>query len=230
MSRKSRIDPAEKVKAVEDVLAGRISEGRKARELGVVRSALQRWIVIYKSSGPAGLLHQDHNKVYSKEIKFAAVNDYLSGRGSLSDIAIKYGLRSDCQLRHWIKDYNAQGTITSRGSGGGSYLKKARQTTLEERQEIVQYCLDHDCNYGETAKKYECSYQQVRNWVLKYKEMDDAGLQDRRGRRAGTQPSRTKEEELRDELARVKRENADLKMENELLKKLRELKMKDRNL
>jgi transposase len=64
--------------------------------------------------------------------------------------------------------------------------------------------------------KYQCSYQQIRNWVLKYKEMGEEGLQDRRGRRVGTQPSRTKEEALRDELARIKRENEDLKMENAL--------------
>ncbi|WP_438763590.1 helix-turn-helix domain-containing protein [Enterococcus sp. AZ194] len=38
------------------------------------------------------------------------------------------------------------------------------------------------------ALKYQVSYQQVRNWVKKYEAKDTAGLENRRGRRIGTQP------------------------------------------
>ena len=41
----------------------------------------------------------------------------------------------------------------------------ARQTTPEERLEIVRDCLANGKNYGSMALKYNCSYQQVRNWV-----------------------------------------------------------------
>ena len=78
--------------------------------------------------------------------------------------------------------------------------------------------------------KYNCSYQQVRNWVLRYEQMGTAGLEDRRGRRTGSQPARTLEEELRDKIAELERRNHDLQMENDLLKKVRELEMKDRYL
>ncbi|NAD74204.1 helix-turn-helix domain-containing protein, partial [Enterococcus hirae] len=81
-------------------------------------------------------------------------------------------------------------------------------------------------NYGKTAIKYQVSYQQVRNWVLKYKEMGEAGLKDRRGHRAGTEPSRTPEEEMRDRLAEQERKIKLLEMENDLLKKVRELERK----
>jgi transposase-like protein len=80
------------------------------------------------------------------------------------------------------------------------------------------------------ALKYNCSYQQVRNWVLRYEKMGAAGLEDRRGRRAGSQPARTPEEELRDKIAELERKNRELQMENDLLKKVRELEMKDRYL
>ena len=60
--------------------------------------------------------------------------------------------------------------------------------------------------------------------------MGKSGLEDRRGHRTGTEPSRTPEEELRDRIAQLERQNRDLRMENDLLKKLRELKMKDRSL
>ena len=107
-------------------------------------------------------------------------------------------------------------------------MRKTRETTFEERLLIVQDCLDNNKNYGAMALKYNCSYQQVRNWVLRYEQMGSAGLEDRRGRRAGTQPARTLEEEMRDKIAELERKNRELQMENDLLKKIRELEMKDR--
>ena len=49
--------------------------------------------------------------------------------------------------------------------------------------------------------------------------MGQAGLEDRRGRRIASLPSRTPEEELRDKIAELERRNLDLQMENDLLKK-----------
>ena len=67
------------------------------------------------------------------------------------------------------------------------------------------------------ALKYDCSYQQVRNWVERY-ENGKCRFEDRRGRRIGSKPSRTPEEELRDRIAELERKNKDLQMENDLLK------------
>ena len=77
----------------------------------------------------------------------------------------------------------------------------------------------NDKNYGAMALKYQCSYQQVRNWVKRYEKMGSKGLEDRRGRRVGSLPSRAPEEELRDRIAELERKNLDLQMENNLLKK-----------
>ena len=230
MSRKSKIDSAEKVKIIERVLANEISVTEAARLIGVDRSSIRDWCNLYLSDGPSALMVQSNNKTYSKELKLQAVQEYLDGKSSQRDIAKKYHLRSSCQLRNWIKVYTTHGEIKSRTSGGGSYMRKARSTTPEERLAIVQDCLANDKNYGAMALKYQCSYQQVRNWVLRYEKMGSAGLEDRRGRRAGTQPARTPEEELRDKIAELERRNRDLQMENDLLKKVRELEMKDRYL
>ena len=62
-------------------------------------------------------------------------------------------------------------------------MTKDRKTTFEERVEIVQYCIAHDCNYAKTAEKYQVSYQQVRSYTLKYQKKGVEGLQDRLGRR-----------------------------------------------
>ena len=230
MSRKSRIDSAEKVKIVERVLASEIGVREAGRLTCVDGSTIRQWRDLYLSDGPTALMAQHKNKVYSQELKLQAVHEYLDGASSQSDIVKKYHLRSKRQLYDWIKVYTTHGEISARTNGGGSYMRKARQTTPEERLEIVQDCLANDKNYGAMALKYNCSYQQVRNWVLRYEKMGSAGLEDRRGRRAGTQPSRTPEEELRDKIAELERRNRDLQMENDLLKKVRELEMKDRYL
>ncbi len=233
MSRKSKIDPALKVQLVEMYLNGEISIMEAGRLAGLAETSqtpFHKWVNIYRNEGPEGLLEQHNNKHYPKDLKLQAVTDYLDGLGSLQDIAFKYGLRSYTQLRTWVKQYNTHGEIGSRTSGGGSYMKKARKTSFDERLEIVRYCLAHDRNYADTALKYECSYQQVRNWVLNYEKMGSAGLEDRRGHRSGTLPSRTPEEELRDKIAQQERMILDLQMENDLLKKVRELEMKDRSL
>lgn len=78
------------------------------------------------------------------------------------------------------------------------------------------------------ALRYQCSYQQVHNWVKHYEEMGTAGLEDRRGREAGSMPNRTPEEELRDKISELNRRNKEFQMENDLLKKVRELEMRDR--
>ena len=233
MSRKSKIDPVLKVQLVEQYLRDEIGvreAGRLAGLSGNGTDSFRKWVAIYQNEGPSGLLDQVHNKHYPLELKLNAVNDYLHGEGSLLEIMRRYGIRSKKALQDWIKQYNTHGEIRCRGSGGGSYMRKARNTTPEERLEIVRDCLANDKNYGATALKYNCSYQQVRNWVLRYEKMGSAGLEDRRGRRAGTQPARTPEEELRDKIAELERRNSDLQMENDLLKKVRELEMKDRYL
>lgn len=105
-------------------------------------------------------------------------------------------------------------------------MSKARKTAFKERVGIVYYCITHHRNYGKAAIKHQVSYQQVRNWVLKYDEMGEEGLKDRRGHRAGTEPSRTPEEEMRDCLAEKERRIKQLEMENDLLKKVREFERK----
>ena len=107
-------------------------------------------------------------------------------------------------------------------------MTKGRETTPEERIEIAKECIGNNNNYGEIALKHQVSYQQVYGWVKKYRAMGDAGLEDRRGHRSGTLPSRTPEEELRDRVAQLERKNRYLEMENELLKKVKELERRRR--
>lgn len=96
-----------------------------------------------------------------------------------------------------------------------------RKTTLEERKEIVDYCINHNRSYKDTAEKFDVSYSQVYSWVKKYDVHGEDGLADRRGYH--------KTDDVVDELERLRRENLRLKrqleekdMAVELLKKVKE--------
>ena len=108
MSRKSKIDPVEKVKIVERYLTGKIGIMQAGKIANIAYQSVQRWVRIYKAEGPIGLLNQTKNRSYSKTLKINAVNDYLSGRGSLGDICQKYDIRSSKQLTDWIKVINVK--------------------------------------------------------------------------------------------------------------------------
>ena len=98
-------------------------------------------------------------------------------------------------------------------------MKQGRETTLEERIQIVRECIACGKNYGEMALKYKVSYQQVRTWTLRFEEMGEIGLEDRRGERKISQTPRSKEEELEKRIAELEHENHLLKLECELRKK-----------
>ena len=101
-------------------------------------------------------------------------------------------------------------------------MTKGRKTTFEQRVEIVQYCISHTHNYAETAEKYGISYQQVRNYTIKYEKDGIDALQDNRGKRK-SYASLTEIERLRAELKLEKSKRQKAEMEVSFLKKLDEI-------
>ena len=51
MSRKSKINPIEKVKIVERYLRGEIGMRQAGKELGIAYQSIQKWVSIYKGKG-----------------------------------------------------------------------------------------------------------------------------------------------------------------------------------
>lgn len=228
MARKSKIELSLKLELVQSVIAGRLSQREAARRAGVNKSTFAEWVRIYRIEGVEGLLPTTQNRVYDPALKKCAVEDYLSGGGSLSTICDKYKIHSHCQLLDWIKVYTTHGDFSRRKfSGGGSTMSKTRKVTQEEKLAIVKDCLASGENYGATAKKYAVSYQQVRNWTIKFKEYGEAGLEDRRGKRKKDQEPRTELEEAQIEIERLKHKLYMAEMENNLLKKLAELERRN---
>lgn len=228
MPQKRRSKKEEIIQAVREYKTGRTSAAKLAQRRGVNESTVRRWIKAYEAEGSKAFEPHERNRAYSEEQKAEAVRAYLAGEGSQEEIARRYKIRSTKQLYNWVKVYNAHGDFNSvKNSGGGSYMKQGRETTQEERVQIVRECLAGGKNYGAMALKYKVSYQQVRNWTLRYEEMGEAGLEDRRGRRKKDQKPRTELEKAQIEIEQLKHKLYLSEMENGLLKKLEEIERRD---
>lgn len=215
----SKISVETKMDAVHRYLLYGESYESIANSIGVNRTTIKDWCRLYESEG-MGSFVRERNNHYSREFKTEVVEYYLSGKGSHQDVCKLFRIRATRTLRTWIKLYNGHELKAS--SGGGTIMTKGRKTTFEERIEIVSECLKAGQNYEETAEKYQVSYQQVYQWVHKYKEKGIDGLIDRRGR--------TKPVSEMSELEKIKAENKILKaqlerkeLENIFLKKVDEI-------
>ena len=224
----SKYLPEIKIKACEDYLSGKLSHKEICMKYGIhfcekkCNSMLNEWLPRYLANGAVAFLKTSGNQSYSSEFKKMIVLEYLSGKGSYNDIAAKYNLRAKSQLQNWVLLYNANRELKDYNPKQEVYMADARRkTTIEERKEIVKYCIEHNRNYKETASIYDVSYSQVYSWVKKYDANGEEALTDKRGRH--------KTDDEVDELERLRRENARLKrqleekdMLAELLKKVQE--------
>ena len=221
MSRKVKYSIEEKLNAVQNYLDGKESMYSIANRFGIDVSSVSLWVNKYKAMG-VDAFSTNQNKHYTKEEKEQAIAAYLHGEGSLMSICKKFKIHSTTQLRNWIKKYNGHEELKSSGTGGSIIMTKGRKTTFEERVEIVQYCIAHNRNYAKTAEQYQVSYQQARNYIVKYEAGGVEALRDNRGKRK--RPDEMSElEKLRAEVKILKAEKERAEMEASFLKKLEEI-------
>ena len=227
MSQNKKLEAEEKVKIIQAQLRGEYSIKEAFQRAGVSRTTFRGWEAIYEAEGIEGFTRQG-KRAYGAAEKRAAVEEYLKGGSSIQGICKKYRISDSHVFRRWLKVYNAHGDFNSvKYSGGGSCMKRGRDTTEEERLEIVKDCLASGKNYGEMALKRQVSYQQVRTWTLRFEEMGEAGLEDRRGKRKKDQTPRTELEAAQIEIERLKHKLYMAEMERDLLKKLDEIERRD---
>ena len=212
-----------KLEAVERYKRGEGSQDSIAHEYGVKKASFRQWLANYEAMGPSGLVAVHTNSKYSMELKDAAVKAYLWGEGSQEKTCKKYNIRSKKQLRDWITLYNGHKELRATGGQGrGIYMTKGRLTTLDERIEIVSYCIAKGKDYSAAIVKYGVSYQQIYSWVGKYEALGVEGLIDKRGKRK-LLDEMTEVERLRAENKMLRAENEQKEMEIAVLKKVREI-------
>lgn len=160
-------------------------------------------------------------RAYSNDLKLQVVNEALSSDISIQELATKYSIRSSQSIRLWIKQFQAGKELKRFNSEPGGDCV-AKQTTLEERVMIAQYCIENEKNYRETARVFHVTYNQVHRWVKRYETYGEDGLIDGRGR-GKPKTVLTDIEKSALEIEVLKKQNEFLRMENEVLKKEREI-------
>lgn len=224
MLRKGKLTNEERKKAAQEYIEGKGSYKVIAEKYGIKSEALRIMVQRAKHDGIETIGIEGQNRKYSRELKYKAIQEYLTGKGSQTDICLKYGIKSKTTLQNWIKCYNIGKDLKERTrSERGITMNKGRKTTQEERTEIVAYCIENGKDYGLTMKKYGVSYQQIYSWVRKYEEKGAAGLTDRRGK-AKPEEELTETDRLRMENKILQAKLKDQEMEIAILKKLKELR------
>ena len=222
MRRKIGVSYEKRLDAVEKYLRHDCSMNDLAKQLKVHRTAVRQWITRYQAFGSEGLQDSCKNQPYSSTLKEAAVLDYLSGNYSQLELCGKYGIKSTTQLRNWVSKYNGHEKLKSSGTGGIPIMTQGRKTSFEERVEIVQYCIEHQNNYVETAQKYHVSYQQAYSWTTKFETQGVEALQDKRGKRKPLEKM-SEFEKLKAENRLLEAKSKRQQMEIDFLKKLEEI-------
>lgn len=221
MGRKTKYSADEKINTINAYLAGKGSLTSFANKLGVNTNTFIEWVNNYESMG-AEAFYASKNKHYTREEKLQAVQAYLAGEGSYVQLCKRFKITTTKLLRNWVKRYNGHEKLNASGIGGTVIMTKGRTTTFDERVEIASYCIAHNHNYTEASEKFNVSYQQARNYTVKYEEKGIIGLQDNRGRRK-TDDSLSEIEKLKAELKLEKAKRTQAEMEVAFLKKLDEI-------
>ena len=216
----------EKLRIIKLVLEDKHSITSTSTKEGIDRTTLAEWIRNYEVSGIETFLHTGNAKRTASE-KEMAVQEYLSGQGSLREICKKHKISSTRTLRQWISLYNGHKELKASGTGGRNLMTEGRKTTFEERIEIVQFCIANRKNYGLTMDKFDVSYQQIYLWVRKYEENGVDGLLDRRGK-AKPENELTELDRLKAENKMLAAKNQELQMEIDVIKKLKEVERRYR--
>ena len=159
---KSPHTPEFKAKVSQEYLDGLGSFPFLANKYSIGLQTIQSWVSKYKLYGILAFQNKAGNKKYTSKFKTMCVEAVLSGEGSVNDITAKYNISSRSVLRGWILRYNADIELKDYDPKGEVYMANSRRkTTIEERKEIIKYCIEHNRNYKEAASLYDISYSQV---------------------------------------------------------------------
>lgn len=223
MGRKPKLSAEIKISICKQYLNGEKSAIKLSGEYDVNTRTINRWAQKYQSIGASAFNLKIHNASYTKEFKQQVVEAYLNGEGSMEDLANRYDISSHETLHQWIRKYNNLEELKNYDPKPEVYMKdRSRKTALAERMEIVNYCLEHESNYKQTAELFDVSYTQVYQWVKKYQSHGEDGLVDRRGKHKSDEQL-SDNEALHRKVKILERQLREKEMEIDLLKKVEEI-------
>jgi transposase len=145
-----------------------------AKKYGVSRGRVQNWVRKYKQGEKFD--SKRISKTYTKELKQQAVLDYLNNKGSVDSIAEKYGILHLSTFRNWIRKYKQGQELKT--TYGEAQKYPWRETTFEERVEIVDFAISQGRDIRLASNKYEIDYSQIYSWLKRFDKEGVEGLRD----------------------------------------------------
>jgi transposase-like protein len=217
MGRKPKYSEEVKIQACKDYEECNLSFKDISKKIGVHPEDIRRWYLKYKEHGFSALETLNKNNSYNQEFKLSVIEEYTSGKYSLADIAAKYKIATGV-IRNWVKKWYNGIEIKDYDPKGDVYTMKSRETTFDERLEIVKWVIENDMSYKDAADKFSITYALVYKWTRAY---IDKGLEALKYQKRGPKPKSEINENNSTEVEKLK-----LELEREIaLRKRREFEI-----
>ncbi|MDZ4179208.1 MAG: helix-turn-helix domain-containing protein [Coriobacteriia bacterium] len=104
-------------------------------QLGCPPATVRKWLYTFKVGGKEALLMREH-RVYSQELKIAAVQDFLNEGVSKPEIMEKYGILSRTPLERWIRKYREGGPAALAPKPKGRRRKQVPPVYASREEEL----------------------------------------------------------------------------------------------
>lgn len=229
MGRKAKYSKEVKIKACKDYENGKSSFGGIADEIGTTKEVVRRWYLAYKEHGPSVFETSSKNRSYSKEFKLSVIEEYKSGKYSQPDLSAKHNISTGV-ISKWVNKWYNGIEIEDYDPKGDVYTMKSRETTFQERLEIVKCVIENDMSYKDAADKYTINYALVYRWTKAYIDKGPEALEyQKRGPKPKSEIDEshlTEVEKLKLELEKERAIRKKKEFELEVLKKKEEFEKK----
>ena len=219
---KIKFDLETKIQACKEYEKGNKSFIEIAKEINAGDTTVASWYVKYKEKGEEALKSRTSYGSFSKEFKMKIVQDYLTGNYSYQQLGHKYNI-SHSTAGKWVNMWYNGITLKDTKEIREESSMKAKETTYEERLEIVKWVLDNNKNYNKAAEKFNLNYALVYKWTQSFLKEGEEGLKyKKRGPKFKAEIDESKltdTEKLKLELEKEKEIRKRLELELEVLKK-----------
>lgn len=118
---------------------------------------LREWLTEFEADGESAFCTDRKVKNYSPELKLQAVQSYLDGEGSQTEICRKFGIRGTAILQQWLANYEVKGEAAF-----------SQYSLALKRQAVQAYC-NGEGNFQSICKRFGIRSRNTLNrWIKKY--------------------------------------------------------------
>jgi transposase len=121
-----------KLKIVNEYNSGELSSRALAKKYNLKsHNSIFQWKGIYDTKGVEELKKNKMRKKWSYDFKYKLIKEYYSTNFSLSDLAIKYGIRSSAVIASWKLKYDKYGIIGLKDKAKGRPSKVKKKPSIK---------------------------------------------------------------------------------------------------